>query len=415
VSDIRYVFTFIVLFIAGLVVSGLATRARDQAEVAQQRTLLTTELYNFTRDLAAAADKEDVLVQIAKHIHQILDAEVAIFLAENRQIKLHTGSSSFQPGPEEQGVAYWVFQHETPAGEGTETLAGARGRYLPLRTTNGTVGVLGVLLPESTQTLRAEEYRLLDAFCTQSAVAIERLDLEEQARRVEVMSETERLQTALLNSISHDLRTPLVSITGALTAFQENEQLKGQARAELLQTALSEANRLNRLVGNLLDMTRLEGGAIKPIRQSVDVREIVEIALEEYRERLSGRNVEISISNDLPFVEVDPVLVGRAVGNVVDNALKYSPPGSPLEVKATSRGSRVELEIADRGPGIPANELDSVFDKFHRVNRPNQLGGTGLGLSISKGLIEANGGSISLFNRPQGGLSVQIALPQSKE
>jgi two-component system sensor histidine kinase KdpD len=136
------------------------------------------------------------------------------------------------------------------------------------------------------------------------------------------MSETERLQTALLNSISHDLRTPLVSITGALTAFQENEQLKGQARAELLQTALSEANRLNRLVGNLLDMTRLEGGAIKPIRQSVDVREIVEIALEEYRERLSGRNVEISISNDLPFVEVDPVLVGRAVGNVVDNALK---------------------------------------------------------------------------------------------
>ncbi len=415
VSDLNYLFTFATLFVVSLLVSGLAARARDQAEVAQRRTLLTSELYDFTRDLAAATDLDAVLVQIAKHVRQTLGGEVAIFVAKAGQINLHTGSSSFQPGPEEQATAYWVFQHETPAGQGTETLAGARGRYLPMKTIHATVGVLGVLLPQGSEFITEEQNRLLDAFCTQAAVAIERLHLEDQARRVEVMGETEKLQTALLNSISHDLRTPLVSITGAITAFQQNEKLKGPAREELLQTALGEANRLNRLVGNLLDMTRLEGGAIKPLRQSVDVREIIEVALEEYRERLNDRKVDVSIPNSLPFVYVDPVLIGRGVGNVVENALKYSPAGSRLEISAASKDGNVELEIADRGPGIPPDELNLVFDKFHRVNRPNQLGGTGLGLSISKGLIEANGGSIALNNRPQGGLAVTISLPRSEE
>jgi two-component system sensor histidine kinase KdpD len=415
VSDLRYVFTFAALLVVGLLTSNLAARARDQAEVAQRRTLITTELYDFTRDLAAANDLDSVLIQIAKHVKQTLGGEVAIFVARGSQINLHTGSSSFQPGPEEQATAYWVFQHETPAGQGTETLAGARGRYLPMKTIHATVGVLGVLLPKGSEFISEEQNRLLDAFCTQAAVAIERLHLEDQARRVEVMGETEKLQTALLNSISHDLRTPLVSITGAITALQQNEKLRGPAREELLQTALGEANRLNRLVGNLLDMTRLEGGAIKPLRQSVDVREIIEVALEEYRERLNDRKVDLNVPGDLPFINIDPVLIGRAVGNVVENALKYSSPGSPLEISASRKDTFVELEIADRGPGIPADELSLVFDKFHRVNRPNQLGGTGLGLSISKGLVEANGGKIDLNNRPQGGLAVVISLPLSKE
>jgi two-component system sensor histidine kinase KdpD len=414
VSDLRYLFTFVTLLIVGLLTSSLAVRARDQAEVAQRRTLLTSELYDFTRDLAAATDLENIFKQIAKHVSQTLRSQVAIFLQEGSRLNLHTGSAGFQPGPEEQATAYWVFQHETPAGQGTETLAGSRGRYLPLRTGNTTVGVLGILLPENSSLMDEDQNQLLDAFCIQAAVAIERLHLEEQARRVEVMTESEKLQTALLNSISHDLRTPLVSITGALTAFQENSELKGKAREELLQTALGEANRLNRLVGNLLDMTRLEGGAIKPIRQSVDVREIVEVALEEYKERLTGRPVEISISNDLPFIHVDPILIGSAVGNVIDNALKYSPSGSVIILSAALRNGWVDLEIKDRGPGIPSDELTQVFNKFHRVNRPNQLGGTGLGLSISKGLVEANGGTISLANQPHGGLSVTISLPTAK-
>lgn len=415
VSDLNYLFTFATLFVVSLIISSLAARARDQAEVALKRTLITTELYDFTRDLAGATDLDGILMQIAKHMRQTLDAEVAIFLPQGRDLVFHTGSSSFQPGPEEQATAYWAFQHETPAGQGTETLSGTRGRYLPLKTTHGTVGVLGLQLPKTPDHVEAEQTRLLDAFCTQAAVAIERLHLEDQARRVEVMAETEKLQTALLNSISHDLRTPLVSITGALTTFQENEQLKGAARTDLLQTALGEANRLNRLVGNLLDMTRLEGGAVKPIHQSVDLREIIEVALEEYKERLGNRKVEVSVPSDLPFVNVDPVLIGRALGNLVENAVKYSPTGSPLAVSAASRDGWVELEIADSGPGIPIDELVMVFDKFHRVNRPNQLGGTGLGLSISKGLVEANGGKISLANLPQGGLAVTISLPQSEE
>lgn len=415
VADLQYLFTFAVFLLVGLLTSGLAARARDQAEVAQRRTILTTELYNFTRDLAAAADLDTILTQIAKHIKQSLDGDVAIFLPKGSHLELHMASSSFQPGPEEQAVAHWVFDHNQPAGQGTDTLAGARGRYVPLRTTHATVGVLGMLPAQDQEENEAEHSRLLDAFCTQAAVTIERLQLEGQARRVEVMAETEKLQTALLNSISHDLRTPLVSITGALTAFQENEQMKGPARKELLQTASGEANRLNRLVGNLLDMTRLEGGAVKPLRQSVDIREIIEVALQEYRERLAQRKVDVNVPTDLPFIAVDPVLVGRAVGNVLENSIKYSPPGSPIGLSAFAKDKFVDLEIADHGPGIPSSDLHLVFDKFHRVNRPDQLGGTGLGLSISKGLVEANGGEIHLVNRPDGGLRVTISLPQSAE
>lgn len=415
VTDVQYLFTLAVLLVVSLLTSGLATRARDQAEVAYRRTILTTELYDFTRDLAAATDMDSVLMQIAKHVRQTMEGNVAIFLPQGDRIVLHTGSASFQPGPEEQATAYWVYQHEIPAGQGTETLSGSRGRYLPLRTTHGTVGVLGVQFPQRQSDAEADQPRLLDAFCTQAAVAIQRLDLEEQARRVEVMAETEKLQTALLNSISHDLRTPLVSITGAITALQENTEMKGKPREELLQTALGEANRLNRIVGNLLDMTRLEGDAVRPIRQSVDVREIIEVALEEYAERLASRPVNVDIPAELPFVDVDPVLIGRAVGNVVENALKYSPAGSQIEIGAAARQGWVDLQIADRGPGIPAEELGQVFDKFHRVNRPNQLAGTGLGLSISKGLVEANGGRVALDNRATGGLAVTISLPQGKE
>lgn len=414
VFDVEYLFTFAVLFVVGLLTSSLTTRARDQAEVAHRRTVLTTELYDFTRDLAAATDLDSVLMQIAKHVRQTMEGEVAIFLPQGDRIVLHTGSASFQPGPEEQATAYWTFQHELPAGQGTETLSGSRGRYLPLKTTHGIVGVLGVQFPQRQSDAEADQTRLLDAFCTQAAVAIERLHLQEQARRVEVMAETEKLQTALLNSISHDLRTPLVSITGAITALQENQELKGRARKELLQTALGEANRLNRIVGNLLDMTRLEGGAIRPIHQSVDVREIVEVALEEYAERLADRPIKVDIPAGLPFANVDPVLIGRAVGNVVENALKYSPAGSALEIAAEVREAWIDLHIADHGPGIPAQEMGHVFDKFHRVNRPNQLAGTGLGLSISKGLVETNGGQIGLANRAGGGLAVTISLPRSR-
>jgi two-component system sensor histidine kinase KdpD len=413
VSDVQYFFTFGVLLLVGSLTSGLAARAREQAEAAQRRTILTTELYNFTRDLAAATRLGDVLAHISRHVRQTMDGQVAVFLPRGEGLELQDGAS-YQPGREEQAVAHWAYQHRQPAGQGTETLAGARGRYLPLRTANDTVAVLGVLLPDGSNSLGDDRERLLDAFCTQAAVAIEHLRLQEQALHLELLTETEHLQTALLDSISHDLRTPLVSITGALTAFKENEGMSPQARGELLNTALGEANRLNRLVGNLLDMTRLEGGALKPLRQSVDLREIVEVALEEYAERLAGRELQVDLPAGLPFVFVDPVLVGRALGNAIDNALKYSPPGSPIRLAAETAASWVRLTLEDAGPGIPAGELGQVFDKFHRVDRKDQLGGSGLGLSISKGLIEANGGRIELANRADGGLSVHISLPQAE-
>ncbi|MBX3003458.1 MAG: sensor histidine kinase KdpD [Anaerolineales bacterium] len=413
VSDVQYFFTFAVMLLVGSLTSGLAARAREQAEAAQRRTLLTTELYNFTKDLATATRIDEVLVHIVDTVEHTLSGKVAVFLSKGEKLVPQAGGS-FQPGQEELAVAHWAYQHNQPAGQGTETLAGARGRYLPLRTAKNTIGTLGILLTDSSNWLGNDRERLLDAFSTQAALAIEHLGLQEQAMQVKLLTETERLQTALLNSISHDLRTPLVSITGALTAFKEQRDMHPAARGELLQTALDEASRLNRLVGNLLDMTRLEGGVIKPLREAVDLREIIEVVIEEYRGRLVSRPLKVDLPDTLPFVFIDPVLVGRALGNTVDNALKYSPPGSELKISAVPTAESIRLVLEDSGPGIPSDELDQVFDKFHRVDRKDQLGGSGLGLSISKGLIEANGGHIQLANRPTGGLRVEIDLPQAE-
>jgi len=312
-------------------------------------------------------------------------------------------------------VATWAFEHGQPAGRGTDTLPAARLRYLPLSTARGKVGVLGVWPTEAGRYLTPEQRRLLDAFASLAAVAIERVHLAEAAGQVHLLEATEKLQSALLNSISHDLRTPLVSITGALSTLQEDDvRLDTEARRILVDTAAEEAGRLNRLVGNLLDMTRLEAGAIKVKREPRDVQDVIGAALRQVGERLADRPVEIDIPPDLPLVPLDFVLVVHVLVNLIDNALKYSPPGSPIQIRIQPLDGEVAIEVADQGIGIPAEDLDRVFQKFYRVQRPDSVTGTGLGLSISKGLVEAHGGRIWAQNRPDGGAVITVALPLSE-
>ncbi len=253
----------------------------------------------------------------------------------------------------------------------------------------------------------------MEAFASQAAVAIERAQLAEQARQAQVLQAAEQLQTALLNSISHDLRTPLVSITGALSSLQEQDaQLDEASRRGLIENAREEAERLNRLVGNLLDMTRVEAGALRLRLEPSDVQDVIGSALAQLDERLGDRRVNVRVPEEFPLVPMDFALMTRVLVNVIDNALKYSPPGSPIDVEAKLPAGQLEIEVSDRGLGIPAEDLNRVFDKFYRVQRPGRVAGSGLGLSICKGIVEAHGGFVAAENRPGGGTTITIAIPE---
>ena len=412
VDDTQYIITFIGLFVVSLVVSTLTVRVREQAEASIQREAQTTALYNLGRDLTAATDLEDVANIIFLHVGQVFGREVAIFLPEGQRVKTFASTSGYTPDENELAVANWAFEHEQPAGRGTDTLPAAPLRCQPLRTARGLVGVLG-LRPKQLGSLLTLEQRLaLDAFAHQAALALERATLVEQARQAELLQATEKLQAALLNSISHDLRTPLVAITGALSALNEDDgSLDEVTRRSLVENACGEADRLNRLVGNLLNMTRIESGALKLAREPCDISDLVGSALEIVEGRLSGRRVGVSIPPDLPLVNLDFVLIVQVLVNLLDNAIKYSPDGQLIEVSVCREDDEVQIMIDDRGSGIPPEDLERVFDKFYRVQRSGNISGTGLGLSICKGIVEAHGGNIRAENRMGGGARIMLDLP----
>ncbi|MEP7357796.1 MAG: ATP-binding protein, partial [Anaerolineales bacterium] len=418
VSDTQYLLTFGALLVVGVVMSTLAARAREQAQAAQRRETETGELYALSRDLTAARELDSILEALSSHMEQTFNREVVVLMPgqnEHGRLTIQAASADLTLDESELAVADWVFRHGELAGRNTNTLPSANLRYLPLKTARGVLGVLGVKsqdIPDNP--LTAEQRRLIEAFASQASLAIERAQLAEAARQTQVLQATEKLQTALLNSISHDLRTPLVSITGALTGLEEDlPQLSDADRLSLVVNARGEAERLNRLVGNLLDMTRLEAGALTLRLEPGDVQDLIGTSLEQVDDRLGGRPVTLEVPADLPLVPMDFALMTRVLVNLLDNALKYSPAGSPLEVRARVSAAGLEVEVADRGVGIPPEDLTHVFDKFYRVQRPENVSGTGLGLSICKGIVEAHRGTIRAEKREGGGTRLIVTLPLS--
>ena len=412
VSDTQYLITFGVLLVVSLVISSLTAQGREQAEAAIRREAQTASLYDLGRDLTAATDLQDVLRIIISHIEKAFGREIAIFLPENGHLRLLSSSSDYQPDENELAVAVWAYQSNQPTGRGTDTLPAASIRCHPLRTSNGLVGVLGVHPKETDTFLTSEQRQTLAAFINQAALAIERATLAEQARRTELLQATEKLQTALLNSISHDLRTPLVSITGALTSLDEQSgSLNAENQWSLIVTAREEADRLNRLVGNLLSMTRIESGAIKLHLEPGDVQDVVGTSLEQLGKRIEKHSVQVNIPDRYPLVPMDFTLIVQVLVNVLENAVKYSAKDSLIEISADRVDGSARLQIADRGVGIPAEDLTRVFDKFYRVQRPESVTGTGLGLSISKGIIDIHHGKIYANARDGGGTIITIELP----
>ena len=412
VADTEYLITFVALFTVGVVISTLVGQARERAEAIRKREIQTASLYYLSRDLAAAADVEAILDAIVKNFSESFNGRLVILLAEGEHLEIKAASEEMRLDLKELAVADWAFRNRQSAGRSTETLGSAGFLYLPLQAAASVLGVVGVELEDEADYANPQSRRLLDAFASQATLAIERVRLVKQAEQAQILQARESLERALLNSVSHDLRTPLVSITGALGSLRdEGFDLTPKARQELLDAAWEEAERLNRFVGNLLDMTRLEAGAIKPKEELSDVQDLAGCALAAIEQRLGRRRIELTIPGGLPLVRMDLALMTQVLVNLLDNALKYSPPESSITLSARVDGAVLVMEVADRGPGVPEADLHRVFDKFYRGPVPEGAGGTGLGLAICKGIVEAHGGKIRAENRAGGGLRVIVTLP----
>lgn len=418
VQDTQYVLTFIALFVVGAVVSGLAGTVRDQVEASQRREAQTAALYALSRDLSIQLDLPAVMQTVIDQVGMSFGRQAAILLPAGGKLSLRVASPGFEASAAILEAARWSFDRGQPAGRGTDTLPQLPVRFQPLMTGQGVVGVLVVRPAESDRYLTTEQRQLLEAYSGLAALAIERALLAEEVNQARLTQETEKLQSALLNSISHDLRTPLAVITAAFSSLHEAEETEPDAprldrdtRLELIDAGWSEADRLNRLVGNLLDMTRLEAGALHLRRSPIDVEEAAGAALDRLRARLKGIHIQTDIPDGLPPVSADALLLEQVLVNLLDNAAKFISEGGAIRISARALPDAVEVGVADNGPGIPPEDLERVFDKFYRVRPRGGPEGTGLGLSICKGIVEAHGGQILARNRPDGGAEFLFTLP----
>src|SRR5476651_68585 len=390
---------FFFMFVS-VAASALGTRSRAQAEAARREARTTAELYAFSRKIAGVIDLDDLLWIVVTHLARLLNAEIAILMPEKSPLEVGrlVLRAAFPPDSQfsdaDLAAARWSWDSERPTGKGTDTLPGGRWLFVPIRTSRSSIGVIGVLPLGEARELASSERRLLEAVGNQTAVAIERVALAADIDQARLGAERERLRSAMLTSVSHDLRTPLASIIGALSSLRSyRDRYDDATREELLGTALSEAERLDRFVGNLLDMTRLDAGVIVPKREAVEVGDLVSTTLRRAMPLLKDRVVASSLSLDF-------VLAEQALFNILDNAAKYSPPGGHIAVEAREAGGRIELIVRDEGPGIAPAALDRLFDKFYRADDGDRRrAGTGLGLAIAKGFVEVQGGTIAARNR----------------
>ncbi len=391
---------FFFMFVA-IAASALAARTRSQTEAARREARTTAELYAFSRKIAGVVDLYDLLWIVVTHLARLLNAEIVILMPQEGRLE---SRAAFPPDSElnaaDLAAARWSWDADHPTGRGTDTLPGGRWLFVPIRTSRSPVGVIGVLSLKEGRELRASDRRLLEAVGNQAAVAIERVTLAADIDQARLGEERERLRSSMLTSVSHDLRTPLASIIGGLSSLKSyRDRYDEPTRDELLGTALSEAERLDRFVGNLLDMTRLDAGAIVPKREPVDAGDLVSTALRRAMPLLKDKVVVPSVTPDLPPLSLDFVLAEQALFNLLDNAGKYSLSGGRIEIDVKQAGESIEIVVRDEGPGIPTEALGRLFDKFYRADSDRRRAGTGLGLAIAKGFVEALGGTIAARNR----------------
>jgi two-component system sensor histidine kinase KdpD len=421
ITDPTNVVAFVFFTLVGIIVSSVAARGRTQARAAMERARTTESLYSFSRKLAGTGTLDDVLWATAYQTALMLKVRVMLLLPEGGSIAVKAG---YPPedilDDADLAAAKWAFENDRSAGRGSDTLPGAKRLFLPMRTGRGAIGVMGIDSDKPGPLFTPDQRRLLDALRDQGALAIERVKLVEEMDRVERAAETERLRSALLTSISHDLKTPLAAVLGAAETLRDlGQRLADGEKADLLSTIIDESERLNRFIANLLDMTKLESGAIAPNVALHDLGEIVGSALRRAGRILSRHNVELTLAPDLPMLELDAVLFEQVLFNLLDNAAKYAPPETMIRIQGWRSGDSVCLRVLDEGSGIAATDLEHIFDKFYRAQKTDQVrAGTGLGLAISRGFVEAMHGTIVGANRTDrtgAAFTISLPIPRQRE
>ncbi len=415
VSDTEYVITFLVMLGIGLVISELTSRLKAQLRASQQQERRTGELFRMTRQLSELSGTEFLARTAGRQLQEIFDGEVVLYLREpSGSLSLRFGEGTNVAAQPINGVvAQWVATNGKIAGTGTDTLPNATALFVPLAGSQQVVGALGIAPKERERLFDPDQVRLLETCGSLIALSIERDESVLKAHEAQLQVQAEQLRNSLLNSVSHDLRTPLATIAGAASSLVE--RCRNEDR-ELLQSVVDESRRLNRLVENLLDMARLDSGSVSLNRQWHVMEEIVGVALEAAKRELGEHQVRIAIPADFPLIKIDGFLMEQVFVNLLENASRYTPSGSEIEITAQAVGSRVEIRIADNGPGLPAGSEASIFDKFFRgaTVAPDGRRGVGLGLAICRAIVEAHGGRIAAANRPQGGAEFVITLTQTE-
>ncbi|MDX2186420.1 MAG: sensor histidine kinase KdpD [Opitutaceae bacterium] len=399
---------FVTYFVVALVAGQLTARIRAQAVAERRREGRATALFNLTRSLAEAKTLDEAVFSAVRQAETLFSAKIALLLSTEARTLVSHFAGSFPLDEKESSVADWVFQHRKPAGRFTDTLPAVSAFYLPLVREDKAVGVLGVAVPgEGRLTLAQRD--LLEAFARQLALSVEREHLREAGEREKLLAESDKLHRVLLDSVSHELRTPLAVITSALENLAEAPE---SLRQDLVQEARSAGRRLNRLVGNLLDQTRLESGALRPRMDWCDARDLINAALEGVRDELVNHRVEVAVP-DMPPLRADFALMEQSLANLLLNAARHTPEGTAIFAAAGLErgGERVYFTVADQGPGFPAGMKERLFQKFERGDAA-RAGGLGLGLSLVRGFISAQGGEVVVGENPGGGGAVfTIYLP----
>jgi two-component system sensor histidine kinase KdpD len=419
IADPENVVALFFFLVVAVIASNLAARVRGQALSARLRARQTGDLYQFSRKLAVAVTLDDLLWATAHQIAMMLKVRVVLLLPPGDN---DHGTLAVRAGfpPEDMldeadlAAAKWSWEKNHIAGRGSDTLPGAKWLFQPLRTGRGPLGVVGIIRDEPGPLLTPDQQRLLDALADQAALAIERVNLARDLHAARLQVETDRLRSALLTSISHDLRTPLASILGSATSLRSQDAiLDTPTKESLLGTIIEESDRLNRFIGNLLDMTRLESGALRPRTGLNELSDVIGAALQRASKILAAHRIEVDLAANLPMLALDMVLFEQVLFNLLDNAAKHAPAGSLITIQASHDSDTVTLRIRDEGEGIPPGDVGRIFEKFYRAGGGDRRrAGTGLGLAICRGFVEALDGTISAQNRTdRHGAMFVITLP----
>ena len=413
INRVQDVILFFLYFGIAAIAGNLTARIRDQEKGARLNAERTLALYRLTHAIAQAQNMDEMLQTAVEQMGAVFDAAIAIILAKDGRLQPSAYPvSTLKLDEKEYSVAFWVFENSKPAGQFTDTLPMSNAQYVPLLTPNRSVGVLGIK-PLQDMRFSADQEILFETFVNQVALMIERELLDESANQAAMLRESENLYNTLLNSISHELRTPIATIDGAASSLDNEQTLSNPAKRSLLIGDIRDAaDRLNRLVENLLDMSRLESGRLKLKLEWCDAGDVIGVAVEQMKKRLGKRPLVIRHAPETALVQMDFVLIEQALLNLLENACLYTPADTPIEIHTQMLPGKLAISITDHGPGIPAEAMEHIFEKFYRVPG-SASGGTGLGLSVSCGVVEAHGGQLTAENAPGAGARFTILLPAS--